>query len=207
MSKHLLQLAQAVQVQFNSDTNGIEAFKSDCNRAEEYSRDKHDIVPRLWVQAKSNIVASMLIGMDLSKFSTESAMRKELNSLRKENSNANITVLPGAESKSPTLSASAPGQSHKASTEATIEANTTNDSDIDKRVNPLFADFMKLIDTLPRATQDSILKGAMTATRKEISKLIKKQPVKVKTNEKSMFSAKTDGVIEAAFDKAEAKQA
>lgn len=61
-----------------------ESFITACKMEEDWLRSKEagddqrtEGLPRCWTQAKSNIKAAMCFGIDLSKFETESALRKE----------------------------------------------------------------------------------------------------------------------------------
>ena len=201
VSKQLLQLATAMQAQFTVKGTAIEAFKQDCERAEEYSRDKYDIIPRLWVQAKSNIVQAMMLDMDLSQYQTESSLRKAKTALNKERKNASITVLPTAKPSNTPVSASTKGESNKAQTEARTEANQSGPDSDSNRVNPLMGEYMALMDSLPKKTQDKLIKAAMKQVRKEISLLLPKgKPMKASNSPVKAESTST--TMEDAFKQA-----
>ena len=52
-------------------------------KSEEAGRQKCKTIPRAFSQAKSNIKAALCFGLDLNKYETESALRKDVNKIRK----------------------------------------------------------------------------------------------------------------------------
>ena len=80
--------------------DSVKEFIEDCDRMERKhraSKCKDKTIPRCWTQAKSNIKAAMKMGLDVTDFSTEGALRTKLNKLRseakKKNEEANRDVL------------------------------------------------------------------------------------------------------------------
>jgi hypothetical protein len=94
VSQHLLQVAQTFQnvKEFLAECKVQETYlKSDAGKAEMRGVfQKHGLgefdatIPRCWTQAKANIKAAWSRGLAPTKFSTESEMRKELNKVRKQ---------------------------------------------------------------------------------------------------------------------------
>ena len=97
VSDKLLTLARPMQDSKNIGVEYVEGvefadkFISACTDAETYIKSKEagkkqvEKLPRCWTQAKSNIKASINLGIDLTKYDTESALRSALNDQRKGN--------------------------------------------------------------------------------------------------------------------------
>lgn len=83
ISEVLFSLAKGECSKFGD--NAQQEFVSRCAKAEKEFKDAKEgrVIPKQWSQAKSNIKAALGKDMDLSEYSTESAMRKALTEKRK----------------------------------------------------------------------------------------------------------------------------
>jgi hypothetical protein len=91
VSDKLLKLAKPYQDSTtigNYSEESADKFISDCKDQESFIRSKEargkqvDKLPRCWTQAKSNIKAALIHGIDLSKYESESALRKAVTKAR-----------------------------------------------------------------------------------------------------------------------------
>ena len=89
ISNKLLVLAVAFQEaktigKVSKDDSAGEGFVLACKGHEDFirssdaKRSQVDKLPRCWTQAKSNIKAAINLGLDLTKYSSESALRKDV---------------------------------------------------------------------------------------------------------------------------------
>ena len=94
VSNHLLVLARTCSIVGTSPTGKKEykgeptGFLGDCFVEETWAKSTEagvhmtDTIPRCWTQAKTNIKAAMLLGLDLNDFETESSLRKAVQEAR-----------------------------------------------------------------------------------------------------------------------------